>query len=54
MVFGIFFISSAIYRLARLKQEIEGLEEVKAERLAEEAARKAMKEKKALEAAKEE
>lgn len=53
MVFGIFFISSAIYRLARLKQEIEGLEEVKQERLAEEAARAAMKAR-ALEEAKEE
>jgi len=53
MVFGIFFISSAVYRLARLKQEIEGLEEVKAERLAEEEAKAAMKVQAALEASKE-
>lgn len=52
MVIGIFFICSAIYRLARLKVEIEGLEEVRQERLAEEAARKALKEKAALEAPK--
>ena len=52
MVFGIFFISSAIYRLARLKQEIDGLAEVKAERLAEEEALAAMKKEPALEAPK--
>ena len=52
MVFGIFFISSAVYRLARLKQEIDGLAEVKAERLAEEEALAAMKNEPALEAPK--
>lgn len=50
MVFGVFFICSAVYRMARLKQELDGLEEVKAERLAEEAARAALKEEVALEA----
>lgn len=54
LVIGIFFICSAVCRMARLKQEMEGLEEVKAERLAEEAARAALKEKAALEAAKKE
>ena len=54
MVIGIFFISSAVYRLARLKQEMDGLAEVKAERLAEEAALAAMQEKAALEAPKNE
>lgn len=52
MVIGIFFICSAVYRLARLKQEMEGLEEIKAERLQEEEARAAMKAKMALEASK--
>lgn len=54
MVIGIFFICSAVYRLARLKQEIDGLEEVKAERLAEEEARDALKAKTSLEVPKEE
>ena len=54
LVIGIFFICSAIYRLARLKQEIEGLDEVKEERLAEEAAQAAMKAQIALDAPKEE
>lgn len=49
MVFGFFFICSAVYRLARLKQELSGLEEVKQERLAEEAAQAAMKAQAALE-----
>lgn len=54
LVIGIFFICSAVYRLARLKQEMEGLEEVKAERLAEEEARAARKARAALEEAKKE
>lgn len=40
-VFGIFFLSSAGYRMARLRNEINALEEAKAEAAAEEAAMKA-------------
>lgn len=54
MVFGIFFICSAVYRLARLKQEMDGLAEVKAERLREEELKAEMKAEAALEAPKEE
>ena len=40
-VFGILFISSAVYRMARLRNEINALEEAKAEMEAEEKAMKA-------------
>lgn len=55
-VFGMFFISSAGYRMVRLRNELEALEEAKAEAAAEEKAAKALaeEERQLLNSAKEE
>ena len=54
IVFGIFFISSAAYRMVRLRNELNALKEVEEEAEAEKAALAALKAETALEAPKEE